>query len=82
MENGSVGLVNSSNQEFLHNFARDIGEAEVPALELVSESSMIDPEAMQDRGLQVMHVHRISHDVIAIVVRFADCDSRLYAATR
>ena len=29
------------------------------------------PERVQDRRVQVMHVHRILHDVVAVIVRLA-----------
>ena len=50
----------------------------MPPLKLVRQPRVVDAEAVQDRGLQVVHVDRLIHDVVAVVVGFAvDADPRL-----
>src|SRR5215471_18214390 len=40
---------------------------------------MIDTQAMKNRRVQVVHMHGVLRDVIAVIVCFAKADSRLYA---
>ena len=42
----------------------------MPALELVRELLMVDPQAAQDRGVQVMHVDWIAIDVVGEIICF------------
>ena len=67
-------------QDLLHYLTVDIGQPEVAALVLESELRVVDSQAMEDGCVQVVHMDRILGDVVAIVVRLAECDSRLYAA--
>src|SRR5215813_4892421 len=60
----------------------NIRQAEFTSLKLIGEPGVIHAQAMQDRGVQVVHVHRIARDVVAEVIRLADAQSRLNAATR
>src|SRR5262245_13000973 len=60
----------------------NIRQAEFTPLELKGEPGMVHTQAMQDRGVQVVHVHRVARDVIAEVIRLTDAQSRLNAATR
>jgi hypothetical protein len=46
-----------------------IGQPEVSSLELVGQPLVIDAQAMQHRRLRIVHVHRIGHHVVAIIVR-------------
>ena len=55
----------------LHDFARDVGQAEVAALELVGQLFVVDTESVQHRRLQVVHVHRVLDDVVAVIVGLA-----------
>ena len=49
---------------------------------LVNQPLVIDPQTPQDRGIQVVNVHGILGDVVAVVIRFAEGDPRLDAAPR
>ena len=59
-----------------------VRKPEVPALELECELFVVDAEAMQNRGLQVMHVHRVRHNVVRVVIGLAKCHASLDSATR
>jgi hypothetical protein len=59
-----------------------IGEPVKSALELVGQPREIDAEAVQHRGVQIVQMCRITHEVVPEVVRFAVRDSRLDAAAR
>ena len=58
-----------------------ISQPKVSALEAVCPSRVIDAEAMQQRGIQVVDVNRIASDVEAVVVRFCIGDSGTNASS-
>ncbi len=43
----------------MHHPAMDVGQPELPALKPVGQFFVINPEEMQERGLQVMDVNTI-----------------------
>src|SRR5439155_750040 len=55
-------------------------QTEVAALVFKGQPGMIDAQAAQNCRLQIMDVDGVAHDVIAMVVGFAQSDPRLYAA--
>jgi hypothetical protein len=57
-----------------------VGEPEIPSLEPIGQLGVIHAEAVQQRGLKVMHMHRIFDYVVAVVVGGAVDESRLDAA--
>ena len=48
-----------SSQCFTYYISLDIGQPEVPSLELERESLMIDPEKVENRRLKIVHVNRV-----------------------
>ncbi len=56
----------------LHNIfyhvSMHVGETIVTPLEAVGETFMVDAEAVQDRGVKVVNMHRILCNVVAVVV--------------
>src|SRR5437660_11157424 len=60
-----------SDQDVLYNLPVHVGEAEIPALEAVGQLRVVDPQAVQDGGVQVMHMDGVVDDVVAEVVRLA-----------
>src|SRR5207245_2506207 len=58
------------------NFAVYVGEAEVPTLETECQPLVVDAQAVQQRRLQVVDVHRVADDVVAVVVRRAVHNAR------
>src|SRR5688572_10103675 len=59
-----------------------VGKPEVPALELECKPFVIDAEAVQNSGLQIMYVHRVRDDVVRVIIGLAKCHASLDAATR
>ena len=57
--------------------AGDVGEAEVAALEAVGEFFMIEAEAVQNGGLEVVDMHGIFDDAVAEVIGFSIGDAGL-----
>ena len=53
----------------------DVGQAVVATLILERHFAVIDSHAMQDRGVQIVDVYRITSDVVAEVIRFTMCDA-------
>ena len=46
----------------------DVGKTEVPPLETIREAEVIEAKKVQDGGMEIVHVYRVSHDIIGIVV--------------
>src|SRR5215471_15078057 len=67
-------------QQRLHHVAGDISQAEVAALELERQACVVDAQAVQDRGLQIVHVHWVLRDVVTEVVGSAERHARADAA--
>src|SRR5215467_5732178 len=67
----------SSRECLFHDEATNVGQAEVSSLKLVSKLGVLDSEAMQDSGLQVVGVDRIFENVVAIIVGLADGEAAL-----
>ena len=70
-----------SRKRFRHQIPSHIGQPEVTSLELEGQPFMVHTQAMQDSGLQIVHVHRVGNHVIAVVVGLADRDAALDPAT-
>ena len=49
----------------------DVGEAEVASLEPVGQLGVIDAQAMEQGGVEIVNVHRVVDDVVAVVVGLA-----------
>ena len=52
-------LAANSRQDAFHDFAVDIGQAEVAAGEAVRELLVVEPQQVQDRGVQVVDVDAV-----------------------
>src|SRR5689334_10469692 len=59
-----------------------VSEPELASLEAEGQPLVIDPEQMQDRRLEIVHVHRILHDIEREVVGLAVAESGLHPAAR
>src|SRR5262245_37646412 len=53
-----------SGQQIANHVAVHVGQAEVAALEAIGQLLVVDAEAVQDRGVQVVDVHRLVLDVV------------------
>jgi hypothetical protein len=63
--NRAPQMVVNSRQQLADDFPVHIRQPEVPTLALVGQPLVIDAQAMQHRRLQIVHVHRIGHHVVA-----------------
>ena len=59
-------------EQFCHDFAADVRQAEIAAEVAICQPLVIESKAVENRGLQVVNVDAISCDFQAEVVRFAD----------
>ena len=69
-----------SGDQPLDHFAVDVGEAIVATLEAVGQVLVVEAEAVQDGGVEVVDVDRILGDVVAVVIGLAVADAGLDAA--
>ena len=58
-----------------------IGEPEVAALVGKGEAEVVHAHQVQDRGIEIMHVHLLlgRDDVVRVVVGGSPCEARLHA---
>ena len=66
-----------SRQDRLDHRAVHVGQAVVAALVLEGQPGVVDAQAVQDRGVQVVDVDRVLDDVVAEVVGLAVGDAGL-----
>src|SRR5262245_58575128 len=67
-------------QNPLHQFAVHVGQPVVAALEFEREPGVVDAQAVQEGGVQVVDVDAVFGDVVTIIVGFAVRDTGLDAA--
>src|SRR4051812_29648398 len=49
-------------------------------LELEGQLGVIDTQGSENGGVQVVNVHRVTHDVVTEIIRFAECKAALSAS--
>src|SRR4051812_17612326 len=59
----------ASGEQTLHDLPGDVREAEVAPLEAVGQAGVVDPQEVEERGLEVVDVDGVGGDVHAEVVR-------------
>jgi hypothetical protein len=59
----AVNCQRDSCQQLLHDFAVDIGQSEIAALEAERQPRVIEAQQVQNRGVQIVHVHGFRGDV-------------------
>lgn len=64
----------------MNNPAVNVGQAKIAALEAVRQSFVVDAQAMQNGGIEIVDVHGIFDDVVAEIVGFAVNDTRFNTA--
>ncbi len=69
-----------SGQQRLHDVSVNVGQPVVAAFVAVGELFVIDAHQVQQRGVEVMHMHGIAHDVVAKLVGLAVDEPALEAA--
>ena len=77
---GSVPRQLALGQHALYYFSVHVCEPEVAALKLKCQLCVIDAQAVKNGGLQIVDIHRILGDVVAVIVRCAIGDAWLDAA--
>ena len=60
-----------SGQYRFYDLTANVRQAIVPTLELECQSFVIDPQAVQHRGVEIVDMDWVGHDVIAVVVGFS-----------
>src|SRR5262249_33925221 len=60
----------------------DVGEPVIAPLEAERQPGVSDAEAMQERGVEIVNVHRVLDDVVTIIVGGAVAHAGLKAAAR
>src|SRR5690242_552764 len=68
-------------QNLFHYGPVHIRQPEMASLEFEGQLGMVDAETVKNRRVQVVHVYRILHDVVAKVVGLAVRNSGLDAAS-
>src|SRR5438552_6321757 len=68
-----------SQDRFLHHPGH-VREAEVAALIFERQLRMVDAQTAQDGRMQIVHMHRVPYDVVAVIIRFSVRHSRLHAS--
>lgn len=57
------------------NVSVHIGEAEVPALKSISELGVIEPELVEDSGMEVVDMHGVFGDIETEIIGFSISDT-------
>src|SRR5437867_2059798 len=58
----------------------NIRQAEIPPLKAVSQFLVVDAQAVKDGRVEIVDVHRVFGDIVAVVIRLAEADAGLDAA--
>ena len=66
---------------FAHNSTTDIGESKIPPLVTIGQARVIEAKAMQNRGLNVVHMSLILDTVVSQFIRLANYLASLNPAT-
>ena len=59
-----------------------VGQAVITPLEFEHEACVVGAQAVQQRGVQVVNMHRVADDVVAVVVGLTVRDAGLDPAAR
>ena len=67
LRTGSSGST-ASSQDPLHHFSCHIGQAIIPTIVVMGQSFMIEPQEVEDRGVEVMNMDAVAADADAQVI--------------
>src|SRR6185503_8499010 len=70
----------SLREDVFHRVAMDVGEADVSALEFEGQAFVVDAQAVEQRGVEVMDVDGVFGDVVAVVIGLTVGDAGFDAA--
>src|SRR5262249_9634515 len=59
------------SQNFPENVPAYVRQSEAPSLKFVGKLRMVDPQAVQDGRVEIVHINRITDDVVAEIVGLA-----------
>ncbi len=68
-------------QNTFNDFARNIGQAKIAALESISETLMIDTQKVENGGMKVVDVNTVLDHAVSKFARFAPCRTALDSTT-
>src|SRR5437762_10124401 len=74
-------MTKNSDQEVFDEFAFNVGEAEIAALEAIGQFGVIESEEMQECGVKVVNVDLVFDDVESEFVGLAEADAGFETAT-
>src|SRR5262249_18397898 len=63
-----------------HYIPMCLRQREVASLEAVRQAGVLDGEAVEDGRVQIMDVHRVARDVVAVIVGLAELEAGANAA--
>ena len=69
-----------SGQQGLDHVPMNIGQPEIAALVVIRQAFMVDAEAAEDGGVEIVNVDSVLNDVVSVVVGLPMDDSRSHAA--
>src|SRR5688572_6925409 len=69
-----------SGEQFLHDGAVNVGQAEIAPLKAVGQFGVIEAQQVEERRMQIMDVDPVFHDIEAQLIGFTQRDSGLDAA--
>src|SRR5207249_8347560 len=78
----AASLEVSLSNNLIEDLSVHIRESERATLVAIGQLLVVEAQQMQHRGVQIMHVHQLLHDVVAKFIRAAVRDALLHAASR
>src|SRR5256884_6677298 len=73
---------NSLREDVFDHFAVDVRDAKVAALETIRQLLVVDAQAAQNRGVEIVNVDRIFDDIVAVIIGPAIADTGFNATAR
>ena len=77
-----AGAGTELGKDLLDDLAVHVGQPEVAAGVAIDQPRVVDPHQVQDRGVIIVHVHGVGHDVDAVLVGLAVGQSSFDARRR
>ena len=75
-EDPPLHRIDVKGERFSEHAAPCVGQPEVASLMPVGQARVIDAQTSEDGGIQIVHVHRIGGDVVAVIIRLAEGDAK------
>src|SRR5262249_33546632 len=78
---GCIAVTYQLRQQFLHHPGRlHADQPLIKSLELIREPHWVESQKMQNRRVQIVHVHTILRHIEAEIIALAERDARFHAA--